>query len=70
MKTLVYIASGGYRKEYESLDYDRIYLVDTALRKRVRSDKVKLLRCDALEAVEHFKGGVFVPDDLDRIDID
>ena len=55
MKTLVYIASGGYRKEYESLDYDRVYLVDTALRNRVRSDKVKLLRCDALEAVEYFK---------------
>ena len=55
MKTLVYIASGEYRKEYEFLDYDRVYLVDTALRNRVCSDKVKLLRCDALEAVEHFK---------------
>lgn len=55
MKTLVYIASGGYRSEYESLDYDRVYLVDPAVRGKFHSDKVKLLRCDATEAVEYFK---------------
>ena len=55
IRTLVYIASGGYRREYEYLDYDRVYLVDPAVRGRFHSDKVKLLRCDATEAVEYFK---------------
>ena len=53
--TLVYFASGGYRQEYECLDYDRIFLVDTSARRSFRSDKVRLLRCDALEAVKFFK---------------
>ena len=54
-KTLVYFASGGYKKEYETLNFDRVFLVDTVVRPCFQSDKVKSLRCDALEAVEYFK---------------
>lgn len=54
-RTLVYIASGGYKREYESLDYDHVFLVDKAVHGRFRSDKVRLLQCDALEAFEYFK---------------
>lgn len=53
--TLVYIASGGYKEEYENLNYDRVFLVDASVRRRFRSNKVKLLRCDAMEAIEYFK---------------
>lgn len=52
---MVYIASGEYKAEYEDLDYDRVYLVDPKADNHFLSDKVVLLNCDALEAIELFK---------------
>ena len=53
MKTLLYIASGPYRPEYESLPYERIILVD--LRRSATQlptgSKVRYLRMNALDAV-------------------
>jgi hypothetical protein len=68
-KTLVYFASGPYKKEYEFLPYDRIYLVDYCFtgkgnRKngssnhniRVsKSGKVICLGMDCLDAVNYLK---------------
>jgi hypothetical protein len=53
MKTLLYIASGPYRPEYESLPYERIILVD--LRRSATQlptgSKVRYLRMNVLDAV-------------------
>ena len=51
-RTLVYIASGGYKKDYEKLQYDRVFLVDTWAFPRFQSKKVQMLRQDALDAVK------------------
>lgn len=49
-----YFASGPYRIEYESLPYEKLYLVDNHLRP-FRSEKVIPVRMDALSAIRHFK---------------
>ena len=54
-KTLVYLASGGWRPGYENLDYSRIYLVDNHYHERIKSDKIIPLHMDVLEAFEYFK---------------
>ena len=61
---MVYLASGPYKKEYESLPVDRVFLVDYhcfPTRKKYRgirvpsSTKVTCLGMDALEAIDYFK---------------
>ena len=54
-KTLLYVASGNYRPEYDCLDFDRIYLVDNHIRKHHHSDRIVTLQLDALHAVELLK---------------
>ena len=54
MSTLVYIASGNYKIEYENLPFDSIYLVDIRA-KCCDSKKVKILNMDALESINYFK---------------
>ena len=55
MRTLVYLASGGYKDIYETLPYDRIYLVSSEPRKPISSNKVTYLNMDALDSAEYFK---------------
>lgn len=55
MRTLVYLASGGYDEFYETLPYDRIYLVSAEPRRKIHSDKVVYLNMDALDSIEYFK---------------
>jgi hypothetical protein len=62
---LVYLASGPYRKEYESLPVDRVFLVDyhcfPAMKKHRKSisisssKKVFCLGMDALDAIDFFR---------------
>jgi hypothetical protein len=68
-KTLVYFASGPYKKKYELLPYDRIYLVDYCFARNSNrnlgcsdrkikvsnSDKVICLGMDCLHAVDYLK---------------
>ena len=54
-KTLLYVASGSNRPEYEYLDFSRIYLVDNHIRRCSHSEKVVELQCDALHAVNLLK---------------
>lgn len=54
MKTLVYLASGNYRPEYEYLSYDRIFLVDTRINAKFISNKVIPLKMDALDSINFF----------------
>jgi hypothetical protein len=74
LRTLVYLASGKYKKEYESLPVDRIFLVDhhcfpsfKKTRRAVQmysSSKVTCLGMDALEAIDFFKENNIVIDIL------
>lgn len=57
--TLLYLASGPYRRSYENLPFDQVILVDRELirfpRARPETSKVSLLRGDALPAIEKLK---------------
>ena len=62
MKTLVYFASGQYRKEYQSLDFDSIYLIDDCFNIGMHGSqnvsvigKVKCIGMDCLESIEFLK---------------
>jgi hypothetical protein len=55
MRTLVYLASGGYNEFYETLPFDRIYLVSSEPRRKIHSEKVVYLNMDALDSIEYFK---------------
>lgn len=57
--TLLYLASGHYREIYESLPFEQVILVDRSFglanNTRPEYSKVKLLRGDALPAIEKLK---------------
>ena len=57
--TLLYLASGPYRRSYENLPFDQVILVDRDLirfpRARPENSKVNLLRGDALPAIQKLK---------------
>ena len=55
MRTLVYLASGSYKEFYETLPFDRIYLVNLAPKREIQSEKVVHLNMDALDSIEYFK---------------
>ena len=55
MRTLVYLAAGDYKEFYETLPFDRIYLVSSERRRRIRSDKVVHITMDVLDSIEYFK---------------
>ena len=64
MKTLVYFASGHYRRDYSDLPFDRVYLVDNILKRYdlTQIDNVTLLGRDCLESVEYFKSNEILVD--------
>jgi hypothetical protein len=59
MHTLVYFASGPIRKEYQDLDFDRIYLVDNCFKRRHSENhifsvgKVICIGMDCLESIKY-----------------
>ena len=62
MSTLVYFASGPNRKEYQNLDFDKVYLIDNCFRSRqsrnpniIQVGKVICLGMDCLESIELLK---------------
>ncbi|GAA4074313.1 hypothetical protein GCM10022389_19820 [Flavobacterium cheonanense] len=58
-KTLLYIASGGYKPEYENLPFDHLYFVDgnSNFKKSYPEDhpKITFLGMDALFAIDYLK---------------
>ena len=54
MANLVYLASGGYKSQYEDLPFDKVYLVDPLCHGK-RTHKVHALKMDALESHKFFK---------------
>jgi hypothetical protein len=58
-KTLLYLASGGYKPEYEDLPFDHLYFVDgnSNFKKSYPEDhsKITFLGMDALLAIDHLK---------------
>ena len=62
MRTLVYFASGPNRKEYQNLNFDKIYLIDNCFKNQRRYKKsifsigkVTCIGMDCLEAVSFLK---------------
>ena len=57
--TLLYLASGQYRRSYEDLPFERVILVDRVLKRfpnaRPEKSKAKLLMGDALPAIKKLK---------------
>jgi hypothetical protein len=61
IQNLVYFASGEYKKEYEDLPAQKVYLVDYIFENsnlnsniKVKSDKVALIGMGALESIDYF----------------
>jgi len=60
MKNLVYFASGKYKKEYQNLPVDKVYLIDSIFRKLNPSiifsiGKVTCIGMDALKSISYLK---------------
>ncbi len=61
MKTLVYFASGNYRREYQDLNFDRIILIDHCFRQKstasqiTNKGKVTCVGMDCLEAIQYLR---------------
>jgi len=56
MRTLVYFASGPLKREYQNLDFDRIYLIDNCFNNKIiKEGKITCIGMDCLKSIEYLK---------------